>query len=122
MRRTILFVLFCAVALCVTGTQIQAQDETKYPVLKLKGMKAPAFDSDFAINGKKASLPDLKDKVVLLDFWAVWCGPCKAVFPELTRLHKDYNGKGLEIIGVTKYYKKYEFEDGKLKRAASDLS
>lgn len=121
MRRSVLFVLLAALVVSASVAPGQTPDPSKYPVVGLKGKNAPGFDSDFAINGTKTSLPDLKDKVVLLDFWAVWCGPCRAVFPDLARLHKEYNGKGLEIIGVTRYYKKYEFKDGKLAKAAEEL-
>ncbi|MFY7818780.1 MAG: TlpA family protein disulfide reductase [Akkermansiaceae bacterium] len=47
-----------------------------------------------------AKLPDTAGKVVLVDFWASWCGPCKASFPALARLHQKYSGKGLVIIGI----------------------
>jgi thiol-disulfide isomerase/thioredoxin len=122
MRRAVLFTLLAAMMFAVGGPNADAQDKTKYPVLAFEGKKAPAFSADFAINADKASLSDLKDKVVLVDFWAVWCGPCRAVFPELTRLHNTYNKKGLEVVGITKYYKTWEFKDGKLGRAKTPLS
>jgi len=43
---------------------------------------------------------DLKGKVILLDFWASWCGPCKESFPAMEQLHKKYAGKGLVILAV----------------------
>ncbi len=47
-----------------------------------------------------ATLPNMSGKVVLVDFWASWCGPCKQSFPSLNRLHEKYGPKGLVIIGI----------------------
>jgi pentatricopeptide repeat protein len=57
------------------------------------------------LNGSPLKPEELRGKVVLLDFWAVWCGPCIATFPHLKHWHEEYGDKGLVIIGVTNRYK-----------------
>ena len=54
--------------------------------------------ADFKLEG---TLPDLKDKVVVVDFWASWCGPCKASFPAFVELHEKFADKGLVILAVS---------------------
>jgi thiol-disulfide isomerase/thioredoxin len=61
-------------------------------------------EQNHLIGMKEKSLAELKGKVVLLDFWAVWCGPCIATFPHLKEWHEKYGEKGLVIIGSTKFY------------------
>lgn len=60
---------------------------------------APAFESK-AINGRTVRLADFKGKVVLLNFWATWCAPCRAEMPELVKLQREYEARGLQVIGV----------------------
>lgn len=53
------------------------------------------------LKGKEVSLSDFKGKVVLVNFWATWCGPCIHEMPALEKLNKTYKDKGLQILGLT---------------------
>ena len=61
---------------------------------------APAFELK-DIHGRTVRLSDYKGKVVLLNFWATWCAPCRAEMPDLVKLQNDYQSKGLQVVGVT---------------------
>jgi len=53
------------------------------------------------MNGQKVSLESFKGKVIVLDFWATWCPPCKAEIPGFVELQQAYGDKGLQFIGVS---------------------
>jgi cytochrome c biogenesis protein CcmG, thiol:disulfide interchange protein DsbE len=74
-----------------------SSDAEKEPV---KVIDAPDFTLD-SVTGKNITLSDFKGKVVLLDFWATWCGPCMQSIPELVRLDEKYSDKGLVLLGVS---------------------
>jgi cytochrome c-type biogenesis protein len=63
---------------------------------------APAPDVEFeALDGKSVRLSSLRGRVVLLNFWATWCLPCRAEIPEFNTLQRDLESKGLSVVGVS---------------------
>ena len=68
---------------------------------RLVGTVAPEFEPQSFVGMDSTTLAGLKGKVVLLDFWAVWCGPCIATFPHLRDWHDAYADKGFAILGMT---------------------
>ncbi len=53
------------------------------------------------LRGKTVTLENFKGKIVLLNFWATWCVPCRAEMPELIKLQTEYAAQGLQIVGIT---------------------
>jgi thiol-disulfide isomerase/thioredoxin len=61
---------------------------------------APAFEAT-TIDGKTVSLDDLQGKVVLIDFWATWCGPCREALPGIQRIAQKFAGQPLVVLSVS---------------------
>lgn len=76
------------------------EDFQKAQELTEVGQAAPAF-SITSLNGKEVSPASFKGKILLLDFWASWCKPCRQENPNVVKAYEKFNGKGFEILGVS---------------------
>ena len=86
--KKLLFLIICLVLpLSVFPQNNQTE---KLPSVVLKDLK-----------GKTVKIEDFKGKVILLNFWATWCPPCRAEIPELIKWQTEYQSRGLQIIGIT---------------------
>jgi thiol-disulfide isomerase/thioredoxin len=80
---------------------LETEDWTLPGIVKpdVVGKTAPDFRGT-TLDGTDVALEDLKGKVVLLDFWASWCQPCRRELPSLEKLHQEFGNSGLAVVGI----------------------
>lgn len=85
-------------------SSLRSRIESALKIEKMIGTEAPEIDAEHFVAQDPVTMADLRGKVVLIDFWAVWCGPCIMTFPHLTEWHEKYSDRGLVILGATRFY------------------
>ncbi len=97
MRKKIILVLFVAMNTVACGTRSNVDmipaDKRQVP----PEIKASFFNS----SSENLTLEKLKGKVVVIDFWATWCGPCRMELPDLVKIYDQYRAQGLEMLGLS---------------------
>lgn len=117
MNRRWILALTAAVGVAMLTVPLLMEERSAAPTAETTELDVPSLASsagpvckthaagnlDFTLkdmNGASVHLADYKGKVVLVNFWATWCGPCKKEIPDLSKLYKQYKDKGVVMLGV----------------------
>jgi thiol-disulfide isomerase/thioredoxin len=103
-----------------SGSREEKSLQSAMKQLDFIGKPAPAISAQKWLNSPPLSLEALKGKVVVIDFWAPWCPPCRQVIPTLVRDFNELKGRGLVVIGFTKLYGSYRDEQQNKGKVGAD--
>tara|TARA_B100000315_G_scaffold253581_1_gene292662 strand:+ start:4128 stop:4676 length:549 start_codon:yes stop_codon:yes gene_type:complete len=88
----------------VSSARVEAKEQRSFaastPESPRVGFRAPTFSLP-DLHGNEVSLSDFRGKVVLVNFWATWCGPCVIEMPSMEKLYREFQNEGFEILAVS---------------------
>ena len=94
--------LFVLVLVAALGISSCNSGGTGSRSASLPAVPAVVFDTEMRLtSGESIKLANYSGKVLLVNLWATWCGPCRVETPELVRLHKEYQPRGVEFVGLS---------------------
>ena len=97
-----LVILIAAVGISAAIYIASRPSETKFGTNIAPGNHAPAADFTLTdLSGQKLALSSFKGKVILLDFWATWCDPCRAEIPHFKEMQNKFGPRGFQVIGIS---------------------
>lgn len=88
--------------------------ESTMQLMNLIGEPAPELFAETWLNSRPLKLKDLRGKAVVIDFWATWCSPCRAVIPSLVETYEQHKSGGLVVLGYTRLYGSYRDDQKRL--------